>query len=74
MTDFEQQVLSDLSELKTQMRSLLGNGQPGRIRELEARVERHESYVQRATGVAALAGLGLTLLNLAINYLRLVRP
>ena len=38
MTDFEGQVLQQLSVLKMQMEQLLGNGQPGRLRELELRV------------------------------------
>lgn len=71
MTDFEKQVLADLSELKTQMRWLLGNGKPGFVQELRERVERHERFVQRLGGIgAALAGL-LTLIHLAIDYLRI---
>ena len=71
MSDFELQVLKDLTELKAHMRWLIGNGKPGCLQELTARVERHERLVQRATGIgAAIAGL-LTLLNLGIDYLRL---
>ena len=71
MTEFERQVLSDLTELKTQMRSLVGNGQPGRVSELESRVERHEAFIQRAGGIgAALAGL-MTVVHLGIDYLRI---
>jgi len=70
MTDFEQQVLSDLSELKTHMSWLVGNGKPGWIHELSARVDRHEALLQRARGMSmALAGL-LTLVHLAIDYLK----
>ena len=70
MTDFERQVLSDLAELRAQMFSLLGNGHPGRIEQLEERVERHEAFLQRVGGVGA-AGIGLlTLLHMAIDYLR----
>ena len=71
LIDFEAQVLADLGELKAQMRSLMGNGQPGRIRELEARVERHEAYVQKISGIFALGGALLTLVHLALEYLRL---
>ena len=42
MNEFEAQVLSDLSVLKTQMAGLVGDGSSGRIFELERRVERHE--------------------------------
>jgi hypothetical protein len=37
MTDFECQVLQELSVLKVQMEQLLGNGQPGRLHRLEGR-------------------------------------
>jgi len=70
LTDFEQTVLSDLASLKADMRWLVGNGNQGKMQELEERVDRHEAYLQRFTGVAtALASL-LTLFHLAIDYLR----
>ena len=50
MTEFEGQVLADLSVLKSQMRQLFGVGQPGRLTQLEERVERHERSVQRMKG------------------------
>ena len=71
MTDFEQEVLADLASLKTQMHLLLGNGQPGRLREVELRVERHEAFVQRAGGLGALLGTVLTLIHLGLDYVRL---
>ena len=71
MTDFETQVLAELVALKTQMHLLLGNGQPGRLREVELRVERHEAFVQRAGGLGALLGTVLTLIHLGVDYLRL---
>ena len=71
MTYFEKQVLADLAALKTQMHLLLGNGQPGRLREVELRVERHEAFVQRAAGLGVLLGTLLTLIHLGIDYLRL---
>ncbi len=70
MTDFQRQVLADLATLKAQMRALLGNGQPGRLRELEARVEKHEALVHRASGIGALVAALLTLLHLGIEYLK----
>jgi hypothetical protein len=74
MNTFEEAVLSDLAELKTQMRALVGNGQPGRIHELEARVEQHEALVQRASGIAALAGFLGAMIHVAIDYLRRTHP
>ena len=70
MTDFEAQVLADLSVLKSQMKQLMGIGQPGRLTQLEERVERHERSVQRMKGVAGAAGGVLTAVHLAIDYLR----
>jgi len=73
MSDFEQKVLSDLAELKAHMRWVVGNGNEGKMQELEERVQRHEAFLQRFTGIAtALAGL-LTLFHFAIDYLRYKR-
>jgi len=70
MTEFEAQVLADLSVLKNQMSTLLGIGQPGRLTQLEERVERHERSVQRVKGfVGAMSG-ALTIFHLAIDYFR----
>jgi len=70
MTDFEKQVLADLTALKVQMHLLLGNGQPGRLREVELRVERHEAFVQRVGGLGVLLGTVLTLIHLGVDYLK----
>lgn len=70
MTDFEQRVLADLSELKAHMRWLIGDGKPGRLQELEQRVERHEAYVQRAAGIGGLVAFLLTLVHLTVDYLK----
>ena len=59
-----------LNELKAHMRWVVGNGNEGKIQEIEGRVDRHEAYLQRFTGIgAALASL-LTLFHFAIDYLR----
>ena len=71
MTDFEQRVLSDLGELKTHMRWIVGDGNQGKIQEIEQRVERHEAYLQRFTGIAAAVVSLLTLFHIAIDWLRL---
>ncbi|HEY6413781.1 MAG TPA: hypothetical protein VIX42_08840 [Edaphobacter sp.] len=70
MTEFEGQVLADLSVLKNQMDQLMGRGQPGRLTQIEARVELHERSVQRMKGLAGATGIVLTLVNLAIDYFR----
>ncbi len=70
MTEFEGQVLADLSVLKSQMCQLMGIGQPGRILQLEKRVETHEKGMQRMKGMAGAAGGALTIVHLAIDYFR----
>ena len=70
MTEFEGQVLADLRVLKSQMENLIGIGQPGRIVQIEERVERHERSVQRIKGVFATFGGLLTMVHLAMAYLR----
>jgi hypothetical protein len=70
MSDFERVVLSDLAELKAHMRWVVGNGNEGKIQELEERVRKHESFLQRYTGIAAAVGGLLTLFHVAVDYLR----
>ena len=68
MTDFEGQVLADLSVLKSQMEQVIGNGQPGRLAQLEGRILEHEKTVQRMKGMAgALSGV-LTAAHFAIDF------
>jgi hypothetical protein len=69
MNDYEQQVLQDLSVLKSQMQQLMGIGQPGRLHQLEMRVESHERSVQRLKGLAGAFGGLLALIQTAIAYL-----
>ena len=47
MNESEAQVLSGLCVLKTQLNGLMGDGDGGRIAELERRMERHEHNWQR---------------------------
>jgi len=69
MTDFESQVLQELSVLKMQMQQLMGIGQPGRLNQLESRVDSHERSRQRLKGLgAAFSGL-LTLVHVAIAWM-----
>ncbi len=51
-----------------QMEQLLGNGQPGRLHELERRVESHERSMQRMKGVCAAVGGVLTLVHLVLAW------
>lgn len=70
MTEFEAQVLGDLRVLKSQIDQLLGIGQPGRLTQIEERVERHERSMQRVKGFTAAVGALVTLAHLAIDFLR----
>jgi hypothetical protein len=70
MTEFEGQVLADLSVLKNQMNHLLGIGQPGRVTQLEERVEQHERSVQRIKGLVGAVGALLTAFHVAVDYFR----
>ncbi len=70
MTDFEAQVLSDLSALKSQMHALLGVGQPGRLCLLEERVDRHERSVQWMKGVGGALSVLLALFHVLLDMVR----
>lgn len=70
MTDFEGQVLADLSVVQSQMKQLLGVGQPGRLTQLEDRVQRHEQSVQRMKGVVGGFGALLTMVHVAIDFMK----
>ncbi len=74
MNDFEERVLRDLSELKAHMSYLVGTGSEGKMQELEVRVQRHESQLQRIGGVGATFGVLLTLLHVFIDYFRIHKP
>ena len=67
MNEFEAQVLSDLCVLKTQMNGLMGDGNGGRIAELERRMERHEQNWQRAKGVLAAVSVLLAVMEVAVQ-------
>ena len=70
MTEFEAQVLADLSVLKNQMSTLLGDGNSGRIASIEGRVDRHEQSLQRAKGFAVATGAVFTLVQFVMELLR----
>lgn len=70
MNEFEAQVLSDLSVLKTQMTGLMGDGNGGRIAELERRLESHEQNWQRARGFIAAASVVFAVIEVAFEAWR----
>ena len=67
MNEFEAQVLSDLCVLKTQMNGLMGDGNGGRIAELERRMERHKQNWQRAKGVLAAVSVVFAVIEVAVK-------
>lgn len=67
MNEFEAQVLSDLSVLKSQMAGLMGDGNGGRLAELEHRMDRHEQNWQRAKGFLAALSVLLAVIEVAIG-------
>jgi hypothetical protein len=70
MNEFEAQVLSDLSVLKTQMTNLAGDGTGGRIADLEHRMERHDQNWQRAKGFLAAVSVVFAVLEVAFEAWR----
>jgi len=67
MNEFEAQVLSDLSVLKTQMTNLAGDGNGGRVADLERRMEIHEQRWQRAKGFLAAASVLFAVIEVAVE-------
>ena len=67
MNEFEAQVLSDLSVLKTQMTNLTGDGNGGRVADLERRMERHEQNWQRAKGFLAAVSVLFAVIEVAVT-------
>lgn len=73
MTSFEERVLRDLGELKAHMRWIVGNGNEGKIQELEMRIQKHEATLQRTTGLVAAAAALVTVTHLVLDWLRVMR-
>ena len=67
MTEFEAQTLADLAVIKAQMKELLGNGQPGRLAQMESRLLDHERTVQRLKGMSAAFAAMLTIAHAATD-------
>jgi hypothetical protein len=67
MNEFEAQVLSDLSVIKSQITSLVGDGSGGRIADLERRMARHEQSRQRAKGFLAAISVLLAIIEVALQ-------
>ena len=59
-------------ELKAHMRWIVGNGNEGKIQELESRIQKHEVALQRTAGIGLAAGVLLTIMHLALDSLRTI--
>ena len=70
MTDYEVRVLSELSALKSQMDSIIGIGQPGRLDRLEERVALHERTVQRMKGMGGAFSVLFTVFHIALDFMK----
>jgi hypothetical protein len=70
MTEFEAQVLSDLRVLKSQMDQLMGIGQPGRLIQIEERIQQHERGMQRMRGFVSAVSAAMAMLHFAIDFFR----
>jgi hypothetical protein len=70
MNEFEAQVLSDLNLLKTQMTGLTGDGNGGRIANLERRMDGHEQNWQRAKGFLAAITVIFAVIQVAVEAWR----
>ena len=70
MDEFEAQVLSDLSVLKSQMSALMGDGNGGRLGALELRMDRHEQNWQRAKGFLAALSVVFAVIEVAVEAWR----
>jgi len=63
--------LTTVDELKAHMRWVVGNGNQGKIQEIEERLNRHETHLQRLVGVGSAMAVAITVMNLVVNFLKL---
>jgi hypothetical protein len=62
-----------LIELKAHMRWVVGSGNQGKIQEIEERLNRHETHLQRMVGVGSALAAAITVMNLVVNFLKMHR-
>jgi hypothetical protein len=58
--------------MKVHIAWLVGNGNEGKMQELEQRIKRQEISLYRLGGVGAAVGGALTIVHLALDYLKVV--
>jgi len=54
------------------MRWIVGNGNEGKIQELETRIQKHEAALQRVAGISVAAGVLLTILHITLDSLKAI--
>jgi hypothetical protein len=55
------------------MRWVVGSGNQGKIQEIEERLNRHETHLQRMVGVGSALAAAITVMNLVANFLKIHR-
>ena len=70
--EFESRCGARNIELKTHMRWIVGNGNEGKIQELETRIRKHEAALQRTAGIGVAAGILLTIVHLALDSMKVM--
>jgi len=71
--EFERRAGKKNIELKTHMRWIVGNGNEGKMQELEERVQKQEAALQRLGGMGAAVARLLVLVQIGTELLRVVR-
>ncbi len=61
-----------VQELKTHMRWIVGNGNEGKIQELETRIQKHEAALQRTAGLGLAFGILLTIVHVVLDSMRVI--
>ena len=72
--EFESRCGAKNIELKAHMRWIVGNGNEGKIQELENRIRRNEASLQRTAGIGVAVGVLLTILHLALDSFKMIHP
>lgn len=60
-------------ELKVHMRWVVGNGNQGKMQELEQRMEKQEASLHRVIGIGGAVGALITFGHVALDYVRSVQ-